>query len=219
MYRLFCIAPSKEHVPKNCYEATKLASKLGLKVETIDCCQDGCMLFYKEDSNLTACKFCHKLRFEPKRNGIGRFKNVPVKRMFYFPITTRLQRLYASTKTASQMRWHHENKGVDGVLCHPSDGETWKHFNGCYPEFSNEPRNVRLRLCADGFTPYIQASAHPYSCWPVIIVPYNLPPKLCMKKPHMFLNCLIPGPKNPTIKIDDYLQPLIDELQKLCTDI
>jgi hypothetical protein len=74
---------------------------------------------------------------------------------------------------------------------------------------------VRLGLCADGFTLYVQVSAHPYSCWPVIIVPYNLPPELCMTKPYMFLNCLIPGPKNPTSRIDVYLQPLVDELQQL----
>ena len=119
---LIDVAPSKDLVPKNCYQATKLASKLGMKVAAIDCCEDDCMLFYKEDSNLTACKFCNKSRFEAKRHGVGRFKNVPVKKMFYFPITPRLKRLFASTKTASQMRWHHENKSVDGVLRHPSDG-------------------------------------------------------------------------------------------------
>jgi hypothetical protein len=113
------------------------------------------MLYYKEDSNLTTCKFCNKSRFKANRHGVGRFKSVPKKRMFYFPITPRLQCLYASTKTESQMRWHHENKRVDGVLRHPSDGEAWKHFNDCYPDFANEPRNVRLGLCVDGFTPYI----------------------------------------------------------------
>ena len=46
-------------------------------------------------------------------------------------------------------------------------------------------------------------------------MPYNLPPNICMTKPYMFLNCLIPSPKNPTVKIDVYLQPMIDELQKL----
>jgi hypothetical protein len=35
---LIDVAPSKEHLPKNCYQATKLASKLGIKVEAIDCC-------------------------------------------------------------------------------------------------------------------------------------------------------------------------------------
>ena len=101
---LMAVSPSTNNIPKNCYEATRLAGKLGLKVEMIDCCADGCMLFYKEDSNLNACKFCNKLRFAPKRDGVGNYKNVPVKRMFYFLITSRLQRLYASAKTTSHMR-------------------------------------------------------------------------------------------------------------------
>jgi hypothetical protein len=53
------------------------------------------MLLYKEDSNLTACKFCNKSRFEAKIHEVGRFKNVPVKKTLYFPITPRLKQLYA----------------------------------------------------------------------------------------------------------------------------
>ena len=36
-----------------------------------------------------------------------------------------------------------------------------------------------------------------------------------MTKPYMFLSCVIPGPFNPTIGIDVYSQPLIDDLKKL----
>jgi len=60
-------------------------------------------------------------------------------------------------------------------LCHPSDGEAWKHFDKMYPEFAAEPRNVRLALYSDGFSPF-NNSTTPYSCWPVIVTPYNLPP-------------------------------------------
>ena len=54
-----------------------------------------------------------------------------------------------------------------------------------------------------------------YSCWPVILVVYNLPPSLCMKDEFTFLSMLIPGPKQPGNDIDIYLEPLIDELLKL----
>jgi hypothetical protein len=140
------------------------------------------MLYYKEDVELKECKFCRMLRFKPKRYGIGKYKDVPESRMFYFPIIPRLQRLYTSTKTASHMRWHKEKRSEEGVLRHPADGLAWKHFDDCHPDFANESRNVRLGLCFDGFTPFIQAYASPYSCWPVIVVPYNLPPEMCMTK-------------------------------------
>ena len=99
-------------------------------------------------------------------------------------------------------------------MCHPSDGEAWKHFDETFPDFAVEPRNVRLGLCVDGFTPFGQ-SGKPYSCWPVIVTPYNLPLELCMTTPYMFLTLIIPRPKNPKEKIDVYLQALIDELKPL----
>ena len=70
----------------------------------IDCCKNGCMLYYKEDAGLKECKFCGMLRFKPKRDGIGKYKDVLESRIFYFPIILRLQRLYTSTKTISHMR-------------------------------------------------------------------------------------------------------------------
>ncbi|GAU31957.1 hypothetical protein TSUD_288910 [Trifolium subterraneum] len=124
-------------------------------------------------------------------------------------------RLFASMKTASQMTWHYYNKTNSNVMRHPCDGLAWKHFDAMHPDFVEDPRNVRLGLCYDGFTPYVQASPTPYSCWPVIVTPYNLPPDMCMTKPYMFLSCIIPGPSNPTDGIHVYLQPLIDDLKRL----
>ncbi|GLT95295.1 hypothetical protein SLE2022_129870 [Rubroshorea leprosula] len=54
-----------------------------------------------------------------------------------------------------------------------------------------------------------------YSTWPVILIPYNLPPWLCMKQPNLILSLLIPGPKSPGNKINIFMQPLIEELQQL----
>ncbi|XP_012568913.1 uncharacterized protein [Cicer arietinum] len=212
------VSPLKDSLPKKIYQAKKLVTMLGLKSEKIDCCVKGCMLYYKENSADIECRFCHEPQYVPRKPGIGNHKDIPVKRMFYMPITPRLKRLYASTETAAQMRWHQHNRSSSGILRHPSDGEAWNHFDARYPDFANEPRNVRLGLCSDGFTPYIQASSSPYSCWPVVVTPYNLPPEMCMTKPFMFLTCLIPGPSNPKANIDVYLQPLIDELQQLWSE-
>ncbi|XP_004513291.1 uncharacterized protein [Cicer arietinum] len=209
------VCPLETCLPDNYYQATQLVSKLGLKVEKIDCCKKGCMLYYKDDNKLSECKICHSPRFIPRRTGMGKYKDVPAKRIFYFPIIPRLQRLYASTEYAAEMRWHHENKKSSNVLRIPSNGKAWKHFDDVYSDFASDPGNVRLGLCSDGFTPYIQASASPYFCWLVILTPYNLPPEMCMTKPKLFLTCLIPGPYNPKQNIDVYLQPLIDDLQRL----
>jgi len=63
-------------------------------------------------------------------------------------------------------------------MSHPSDGESWKHFNKVYPNFTSETRNVYLGLCTDGFNPF-GMSGHNYSLWPVILTPYNLLPDMC----------------------------------------
>nr|GEW76788.1 hypothetical protein [Tanacetum cinerariifolium] len=57
-----------------------------------------------------------------------------------------------------------------------------------------------------------------HSTWPVVLIPYNLPPWLCIKQSWFILSVLIDGPKAPGDKIDVYLQLLIDELKDLWRD-
>ena len=121
-------------------------------------------------------KFSNKPRYRAKTTGRSNRKSVPVKAMFYMPLLLRFQRLFQSIQTASQMSWHYENRRSSGMLRHPYDGEAWKHFDRVHAYFSIDPWNVRLSLCTNGFNPYIQASASPYSCWSIIVTPYNLPP-------------------------------------------
>ncbi|XP_070034605.1 uncharacterized protein [Nicotiana tomentosiformis] len=201
------------NIPEDLYKVKRLVSKLGLSSMKIDCCEDGCMLYYKGDTDLESYKFCEKSRF--KR--LSSRKKAAVKSTHYLPLIHRLKRLYASMSSAPHMRWHYKNRRPPGVMCHPSDGEAWKNFYRTYPDYASEPRNVLLGLCADGFTPF-SVSATPYSCWPIFITPYNLPPKMCMTSPYICLNCVIPGPRNPKSLIDVYLQPLIDELKQLWYD-
>ena len=96
---------------------------------------------------------------------------------------------------------------------YPSDGEAWKLFNNVHPHFSAESRNVRLGLCTDGFNPF-RSFAAPYSCWPVILTVYNLPPGMCMRPEFMCLS-MVPGPSSPVSNIYVCLRPLIDELVQL----
>lgn len=117
------------------------------------------------------------------------------------------------------MRWHkkHYSSHDCDVMCHPLDGEAWKHFNQVFPDFANEPRNIYLGLCTDGFNPFGMFGQN-YSLWPVILTPYNLPPDMCMKREFLFLSILIPGPSHPKRSLDVFLQPLIDELNGLWSD-
>ncbi|KAL0537024.1 hypothetical protein IC582_025992 [Cucumis melo] len=54
-----------------------------------------------------------------------------------------------------------------------------------------------------------------YSCWPIVMVIYNLPPWLCMKRKYMMLSMLISEPKQPRDDIGTYLAPLIEDIKLL----
>jgi hypothetical protein len=81
-------------------------------------------------------------------------------------------------------------------------------------EFAWDPRSVCLGLLTDGFTPFSRSSTS-YWCWPVFLMPYNLPPTKCMKEEVTFLALAIPGPKDSCTKINVFMQPLIEELKVL----
>ena len=114
----------------------------------------------------------------------------------------------------SPTKWHANGHMNDGLLGYSADFEAWKSFDSKYIEFSSKPRNVRLGLATDGFNPYgIMSST--YSTWPVILIPYNLPPWMCMKRSSFMLSLLISSPTSPRNDIDVYLQPLVEELMEL----
>ncbi|RVW33938.1 hypothetical protein CK203_082982 [Vitis vinifera] len=94
------------------------------------------------------------------------------------------------------------------MMRHPVDSLAWKNFDNVHPSFALEPRNVRLGLASDGFNPFGNMSIS-YNMWLVVLIPYNLPPWMCMKQTFFMLSLLIPGPTAPGNDIDIYLQPLI----------
>ena len=49
----------------------------------------------------------------------------------------------------------------------------------------------------------------------MMLVIYNLPPSLCMKRKYVMLSMLISGPKQPGNDIDIYLDPLIEDLKQM----
>ncbi|XP_028085569.1 uncharacterized protein LOC114286586 [Camellia sinensis] len=203
-----------ETVPWTIYGAKRFLRDLGLGYVPIHACRYDCALFWKEHAHLHNCPKCEEPRYKLD-NGKG--KKIPHKILRYFPLTPRLKRLYMSKKTATDMRWHKEKRVDDGILRHPADAEAWKDFDRQHPMFAMDPRNVRLGLATDGFNPFGNMSTS-YSMWPVILMPYNLPPWKCMKEPFSMMSLLIPRRSAPGRDIDVYLRPLIEELKELWGD-
>ncbi|XP_062080492.1 uncharacterized protein LOC133785257 [Humulus lupulus] len=87
-------------------------------------------------------------------------------------------------------------------------------FDHNHKDFVADPRNVRLGLASDGMNPFKTLRVS-HSTWPIILIPYNLPPWMCMKQPNFIMSLLIPGPDAPGNNINVYLKPLIEELKEL----
>ena len=83
-----------------------------------------------------------------------------------------------------------------------------------YPNFDKEARNLRLGLASGGMNPYGSLNTQ-HSSWPVLLVIYNLPHWLCMKRKYMMLSMMILGPRQLGNDIDVYLSLLIENLTKL----
>jgi len=210
------VIPNGEKLPKSFAQVRKLLAKLGLSYQKIHACPKNCQLYWKDTVGDDFCSICGTSRKVGTNltNTRKAKKGVPAKVLRYFPLKPRLERLFMCKKTASLFRWHAEERTKDGVLRHPADSNAWKDFDSKHNDFSMESRNVRLGLASDGFNPFSMLNSQ-HTCWPVVLIPYNIPPWLCMKKSFLFLTLLIPGPTGPGQKIDVFLQPLIDELMEL----
>ncbi|CAM8931788.1 unnamed protein product [Rhodiola kirilowii] len=112
------------------------------------------------------------------------------------------------------MRWHAEKLIIDTKMRHPADSLQWAKVYNIFPTFGAESRIIRLGMCTDGVNPPRNLSSQ-HSTWPVILVIYNLPPRLTMKRKSMMLSLLISGPRQPGNDIDVCLAPLIDDLKLL----
>jgi hypothetical protein len=89
-----------------------------------------------------------------------------------------------------------------------------KKFDLQYPEFLAKSRNIRFALSTDGMNPFGE-NRTVHNTWPVILAMYNIPTWLCYKRKYLMLSILIQGPKQASINIDVFLEPLIEDMAKL----
>ncbi|PKU64162.1 hypothetical protein MA16_Dca026987 [Dendrobium catenatum] len=97
--------PAGNLIPSDLYRTKKLVSKLGLTASKIDCCINGCMLYYKDDATEVIFRTCNAPRFKTNLGKQHRpKKDVSYSHLFYLPFIPRLQRLYTSMSSADHKR-------------------------------------------------------------------------------------------------------------------
>ncbi|WVZ97968.1 hypothetical protein U9M48_043463 [Paspalum notatum var. saurae] len=215
------ILPENHKLPKNLYFAKKILAGLGKKYEKIDVRPNNCIMFWEKDGTdkLDCCNQCNASRYVQVTNeeGDSVTTKVAAKQLHYMQPDSRFLRILLNKETAMHMRWPTEGKREnkdDDIMEHPVDGDAWKALDNFDLEFAKDPRSIRFGLSTDGFTPF-NTNASPYSCWPVFIIPYNLPPELVNKDKYMFLALVIPGPEHPGPKLNMFMRPLFKDLKRL----
>jgi hypothetical protein len=209
------LLPHGHRLPPNLHEAKKLLSALSMPYEKIYACPNNCMLFRRQNENKKYCDKCGEPRYVEIESNDGQKRQLTLARkvLCYLPVIPCLKHLYMSEGSTKQMTWHkYGHRYHPDKLVHPSDVEAWKQYDKDYPEFAAEPRNVCIAIATDGFNPFAMNAAS-YSCWPVFVIPLNLPPSVLMQKHNLFLSLIIPGRDHPGTTFSVFMQPLIDELK------
>ena len=163
-----------------------MLKEFDLGYEKIHAGVNGCCLFRKDLEVMETCPKCKSSRWQVDKRTKNIKKGIPVKVLRYFPIIPRFKRMFMIQEKAEQLTWHSNHKSQDSKMRHPVDSLAWDSIDRKWPSFASDPRNLRLGLAADGFNPFANLSST-YSCWPVMLVTYNLPPWLCMAKDNVML--------------------------------
>jgi hypothetical protein len=118
-----------EALPDNTYQAKKFLRDMEFGYEKIQACRNDCMLFWKDNKHLDSCIKCGQSKWKDEvdldddGHPISESKKRLAKVLRWFPLISRLQRLFMSQCTAHNMRWHADGRIKDGVLRHLTDGK------------------------------------------------------------------------------------------------
>ncbi|GJW77926.1 putative transposon, En/Spm-like protein [Tanacetum coccineum] len=106
----------------------------------------------KNDKDLTACRTCGISRWKVDNKTQKVYENILAKVMWYFLILPRLQRLLKIQSISEDLKWHATRRITDGVLGHPADSQAWRTIDEKFPEITEDLRNLRLGISANGLT-------------------------------------------------------------------
>ncbi|GJT07094.1 putative reverse transcriptase domain-containing protein [Tanacetum coccineum] len=140
--------PAGNEMVEKTYQAKKIMRMMGSGYKKIHVCSNNCLLYWKDDKDLTARQTCGISKWKVDNKTHKVYENIPAKVMWI----------------------------TDGVLRHPADSQAWRTIDEKFPKIVEDPRNLRLGILADGVDVNIGNRHH--SVWLALTVIYNLPPWL-----------------------------------------
>jgi hypothetical protein len=195
---------------------TRIAALSGVKPVAYHCCINSCCCYTRAYAALEECPYCNEPRYDSSRH--------PRRIFEYLPIIPRLVNLFLDEKFAKAMNYRHDYPYQHGPKEDVFDGRQYAKL--CQTKvtigdvtlphrFFEQITDIALGLSADGVGPYQKRGA---TCWPLILVNYNLPPELRYKLVNILCAGVIPGPKEPK-DMDSFLAIIVDELLELARGV
>ncbi|CEL55918.1 hypothetical protein RSOLAG1IB_01930 [Rhizoctonia solani AG-1 IB] len=185
-----------------------------LETRTYDCCVNSCVCFLGKYRNLRSCPFCKEARFN--------LANAPRRLFRYSPLIPQLCALFQDPEMAEKLGYRAlcDKIREDGLIQDVFDSEhylrlrkTLLHPEGnCY--FFDNPCDIALGVSTDGFTLFKRRRRGLSTAWPIIIINYNLHPRIRNRLENVICVGVIPGPKQCK-DLNSFLVPLVDELLEL----
>ena len=223
------IASMAEKLPRTFYMAKK--SYLGLKQITFQkmpvCKQCGAVWKFSECVEQrgvrTKPKLCLNMLFgrsaKQCKGILLKTVELASKRTIFYPLMTycyckledSLQSLLLDTNFSSECElW--KSRSTDDCLKDVYDGRVWKRFMDCDGEpFLRGEHAYALMINIDWFQPYKHLT---YSVGAIYLSVFNLPRQSRYKLHNICLVGIIPGPCEPELTVNQYINPLVAELNE-----
>ncbi|XP_035986582.1 uncharacterized protein LOC118560045 isoform X2 [Fundulus heteroclitus] len=161
----------------------------------------------------TLRKKCGSALLRKAKSSCGKEYVNPIRSYCYKTVIQSLEGLVKRPGFEEKCEEWRKRKIPEGVLADVYDGQVWQDYQYVNREpFLAETNNLALMLNVDLFQPFKDA---PYSVGAIYLVILNLPREDRFKEENMILVGLIPGPKEPSLHMNAFLDSLVDELQEL----
>ncbi|KAB5587887.1 Transposase family Tnp2 protein [Ceratobasidium theobromae] len=204
------------NIPSEFVAWRRLRILSGLETRAYDCCVNSCCCFLGKYQDLTLCPFpgCGEARF--KSDGTAR-------RVFrYTPLIPQLRSLFQDPEMSKKLGYRvlAEEKHEPGKILDVFDSEHYCSLRETVldPEheyhFFDDPQDIALGIATDGFTLFKRRRRGHSTAWPIIIINYNLHPRIRNRLENVLCVGVIPGPKQCK-DLNSFLVPLLDELLEL----
>jgi hypothetical protein len=186
----------------------------GLELCLYDCCVNSCVCFLGKYRDLQACPFCNEARY----TAAGKVQHF----FRYTPLIPQLQALFQCPKMVADLwyRLRAERVYDPNVIQDVFYGDNYCSLRGTqvspdseYQAFSH-PNDLALGLSTDGFTLFKQRRHGRSTAWPIILIIYNLHPRVRTRLENVICIGDIPGPTQCK-DLNLFLIPLIEELLQL----